>query len=85
MQERDALRARFSRQRIIRRGKCRCASYPHGHQHIAVLVLGFGILWAHLAGGLRVLEFEPHLACVIERLQEVENVAGVEAHDDGLA
>src|ERR1700683_3606963 len=46
-------------------------SDAHGHQDVAVLVLGVGIFGAHLAGGLRVLELEAHLAGVVEGLEEV--------------
>src|SRR5580698_119387 len=59
-------------------------SDAHGHEHITVLVLGFGVLWAHLAGGLRILELEPDLAFVVQRFQEVNDVGRVEAHHDGV-
>src|ERR1039458_3396607 len=59
-------------------------SYPHGHQHIPVLVLRIRILGPHLPRRLRVLELQSHLALVAQGLQEVQNVAGVEAHHDGV-
>ena len=60
------------------------SSNAHGHQHVAVLVFGVGVFGAHLAGGLGVLEFEADFAFVAERLEEIEDVDGVEADDDGV-
>jgi len=58
---------------------------PHRHQNVAVLVLGFGVFGAELAGGLRVLELQPDLAFVAARLQKLKNVRGIEADHDGVA
>ena len=63
----------------------RLRSDPHRHQNVAVFVFGVGILGAHLAGGLRILELETDLALVPESLEEVEDVDGVKADDDGVA
>ena len=49
-------------------------SDAHGHEDIAVLVLGVGVFGAHLAGGLGVSEFEADFAFVAERLEEVQDV-----------
>ncbi len=60
-------------------------SDAHRHEHVAVLVLGIGVLGAHLAGGLRVLELEAHFAFVAEGFEEVDDVGRVEADHDGVA
>ena len=67
-----------------KRSHKRITSDAHRHQHVAVLVLGVWIFGPHLAGRLRVLELQPNLARIVERLEEVENVAGVEADRDRL-
>src|ERR1039458_3465574 len=70
----------------------RCASWAearrsnsHWHEDVAVLVLGVGILGAHLAGGLGILELQADFALVAEGFEEVENVDRVEADYDGVA
>ena len=60
-------------------------SDPHGHDDVAVFVFVVGgIFGAHLAGGLRVFEFEADFAGVADGLEEVEHVGGVEADDEGV-
>ena len=61
------------------------ASDAHGHEDVAVLVLGIGVFGAHLAGRLGVFELEPHFALVVEGFEEVEDVDRVESYDNGVA
>src|SRR5579871_1956576 len=58
-------------------------SDPHGHDDVAVLVI-VGAEGAELAGGLGVFEFEADVAGA-DGLEEVENIAGVEADGEAVA
>ncbi len=60
-------------------------SDSHRHEDVPGLELGIGIFGAHLAGRLRVFELEPNFAFVAQRLEEVDDVGGVEAHQDRVA
>src|ERR1035438_7287527 len=58
-------------------------SNPHGHDDVAILVV-VALGGAKLAGGLRIFQFEPDFIGT-GRLEEVDQVDGVEADGEGLA
>ena len=60
------------------------SSNAHGHDDVAVFVFVGAVFGADLACGLRVLEFETDFAFVADGFEEIDQVGGVEAHDDGI-
>ncbi len=60
------------------------SSDAHGHEDVAVLDVFVAVFGAHLAGGLGVLELEADFAGVADGFEEVDEVLGVEAYDEGV-
>ena len=59
-------------------------SDTHGHDDVAVFEVVGGIFGAHLAGGLGVLELKADLTGIAGGLEEVNEVGGIEADDEGV-
>jgi len=57
-------------------------SDSHGHEDVAILELRVWVFGAHLARGLGILELETNFAFIVECLEEIQDVDGVEADHD---
>jgi hypothetical protein len=63
-----------------KRPKTNLSSNSHWHQDVPILHILVRIFGPHLACALGVLELQPHLPGIPDRLQEIDQVLTVETH-----